>query len=462
MAKHGSYIVNILDYVIRGDHEKAVQYCKDAKKELEFLKTSVNITDRKRLDCLSQFIEDIHCGKKIGITTDTNLAKTAVESYYQEESRKTNQPAVNNSMRQVPNQPAVNNSMRQVPNQPAVNNSMRQVPNQPAVNNSMRQVPNQPPVNNTMEQVPNQPAVNNTMRQVPNQPAVNNTMRQVPNQPAVNNTMRQVPNQSDVNNTMRLNSGTSAVNTNMAQSTNQNTVNNSLVQDDVSRRNDDGVTSQQLDVERGFRAVAQAFGVLFDEEWASAFEELHDDISEREKVQILLEVVQKAYEFNKVERDRQLAEAERIAKTIVAGQGYVQKSADDPTNEKDTLISFLYENALYALPNLQKKFQTTEMEKMNKKWAEHLKKSSIRFQIKADFKTYIDKCVQLTWLICIEDPPIHMAYGKRNDALDMQFYKPYTKQGKYIDYIAWPALQHKDMKGSVLLKGRAQGKDKQN
>lgn len=43
---------------------------------------------------------------------------------------------------------------------------------------------------------------------------------------------------------------------------------------------------------RGMVAVATAFRELFDTEWTEAHEELDDDIDEKEKVQVLLEVVQ--------------------------------------------------------------------------------------------------------------------------------------------------------------------------
>ncbi|XP_052794309.1 uncharacterized protein LOC128227634 isoform X2 [Mya arenaria] len=70
---------------------------------------------------------------------------------------------------------------------------------------------------------------------------------------------------------------------------------------------------------------------------------------------------------------------------------------------------------------------------------------------------YLQECIQLSWLMCIQDPPVVLSPDVTHGAnFDTDFYKAYTKSGPLVDYVVWPALCLHE-KGPLLCKGIAQG-----
>ncbi|KAL3879314.1 hypothetical protein ACJMK2_031615, partial [Sinanodonta woodiana] len=73
-------------------------------------------------------------------------------------------------------------------------------------------------------------------------------------------------------------------------------------------------------------------------------------------------------------------------------------------------------------------------------------------------KKYIDACVELCWLMVIQDPPVVIETpASKDSALDTNTYRAYTTTGPKVDFVVWPALRlHHG--GPLLTKGVAQGK----
>ena len=67
------------------------------------------------------------------------------------------------------------------------------------------------------------------------------------------------------------------------------------------------------------------------------------------------------------------------------------------------------------------------------------------------------KCVELTWLMCVQEPPVVFDSLDHYDKFDTNCYKAFMKQGKTVDYYVWPALLLHEG-GPLLAKGVAQGK----
>ncbi|XP_052794314.1 uncharacterized protein LOC128227638 isoform X1 [Mya arenaria] len=69
---------------------------------------------------------------------------------------------------------------------------------------------------------------------------------------------------------------------------------------------------------------------------------------------------------------------------------------------------------------------------------------------------YVKECVLLCWLMCLQDPPVVLDKPRgRGESFESEMYRAYTKNGKKIEFLVWPAmLLHKD--GNVLCKGVAQ------
>lgn len=76
---------------------------------------------------------------------------------------------------------------------------------------------------------------------------------------------------------------------------------------------------------------------------------------------------------------------------------------------------------------------------------------------------YFRKCVELCWLFVIQDPPLYLeTESLKGQLLNKDLYTEYTKPGKVISYVVWPALYlHQDednTNGPLLAKGVAQPK----
>lgn len=71
---------------------------------------------------------------------------------------------------------------------------------------------------------------------------------------------------------------------------------------------------------------------------------------------------------------------------------------------------------------------------------------------------YIGHCVQLCWLMCVQDPPVNISWNVESGAkFNSDLYRHYTKTGYTVDFLVWPTLRlHQD--GPLLCKGVAQGK----
>ena len=74
------------------------------------------------------------------------------------------------------------------------------------------------------------------------------------------------------------------------------------------------------------------------------------------------------------------------------------------------------------------------------------------------FSAYIRSCVEICWLMRVQDPPVHMRWDFNEDEdFDTNIMRSFTKTGKFVNYVVWPVLYlHEN--GPLLSKGVVQGK----
>ena len=70
---------------------------------------------------------------------------------------------------------------------------------------------------------------------------------------------------------------------------------------------------------------------------------------------------------------------------------------------------------------------------------------------------YINRCVELCWIMCIQSPPVFLDVDRRYTEFDKDCLKSYTKSGEQVRYLVWPPL-YIEKGGGLLMKGVAQGK----
>lgn len=69
---------------------------------------------------------------------------------------------------------------------------------------------------------------------------------------------------------------------------------------------------------------------------------------------------------------------------------------------------------------------------------------------------FVNKCVELCWLMAVSNPPVYMLGDlKSGELIDSNLFRHFTKSGDYSEYVVWPALLlHKN--GPVMCKGVVQ------
>jgi len=71
-------------------------------------------------------------------------------------------------------------------------------------------------------------------------------------------------------------------------------------------------------------------------------------------------------------------------------------------------------------------------------------KENVVHVLEEDFrktKAFAGKCVTLSWLMRIKDPPLHMVFKiEYGQPMDTESFKHYTQSGKVMKYVVWPAL----------------------
>ncbi|XP_053400625.1 myosin-9-like [Mercenaria mercenaria] len=70
---------------------------------------------------------------------------------------------------------------------------------------------------------------------------------------------------------------------------------------------------------------------------------------------------------------------------------------------------------------------------------------------------YITKCVEICWLMRVQDPPVSLSWTVPEDkSFNGDVYRAYTKSGTHVEYVVWPTIYlYED--GPILMKGVAQG-----
>ncbi|XP_053399416.1 uncharacterized protein LOC128557021 [Mercenaria mercenaria] len=217
-----------------------------------------------------------------------------------------------------------------------------------------------------------------------------------------------------------------------------------------NREHVEGFNSKEIakgPIERGTKGLIQAFkGIYKHGSWNAAFQVLKAMRgSEQLSIECLLVIVQKAFDYCKEESSTQVNTAEECARLIVKdGQlPRVKPKLSNDTPVNDLLLRYRYIHAELAVDRLQKAFLKTILEHLDTKY-------NIRIGQESAVERFIQDCMEVTWLMCVEDPPIYMhPLDAKN--IDEKKYE-LEKRGKTC--IVWPALQV-DLNGPVVAKGVA-------
>ncbi|XP_052794310.1 myosin-1B-like [Mya arenaria] len=184
--------------------------------------------------------------------------------------------------------------------------------------------------------------------------------------------------------------------------------------------------------------LSERYSELYDNQWPQAFDvickQLHD---EQSTIETLIGILMNAAKYCREEAMTQLE----------AIQGILL-----PRKTGSTFPSLLHKNLNDFRKVLGEQTGAAIYEKYIRDIAKQRQQS-----LQLDVKPYVKECVELCWLMSIQDPPVVVAQEvQHGENFDTDFYKAYTKSGPLVDFVVWPALcLHEN--GPLLCKGIAQG-----
>lgn len=65
---------------------------------------------------------------------------------------------------------------------------------------------------------------------------------------------------------------------------------------------------------------------------------------------------------------------------------------------------------------------------------------------------YVNACIEITWLMCIQDPPMVITWASERETINTNYYKCYKTSGNTVKLCVWPLLLLHS-KGPTVSKG---------
>ncbi|XP_052794308.1 uncharacterized protein LOC128227634 isoform X1 [Mya arenaria] len=185
--------------------------------------------------------------------------------------------------------------------------------------------------------------------------------------------------------------------------------------------------------------LAERYSELYDSQWTDAFDCLNNWHDEATTIKHLSDILKNAMRFCSLEAQNQM-------KTL---QKQLMFSASVPDCKMPRTI-------IKSLQDCRKSLGEQTGRAVFQKYVESLQNGAPTC-MELKVLPYLQECIQLSWLMCIQDPPVVLSPDVTHGAnFDTDFYKAYTKSGPLVDYVVWPALCLHE-KGPLLCKGIAQG-----
>ncbi|KAK3594523.1 hypothetical protein CHS0354_030869 [Potamilus streckersoni] len=193
--------------------------------------------------------------------------------------------------------------------------------------------------------------------------------------------------------------------------------------------------------------ISERYSELYDNHWTDAFQNLQDKhhLSETKAIEFLLDVLYVSFDECKKARSKR-------EKAIEALNEYIGADGDDA---QDLTVLEVMKTLKGTRKRNIKRMQKIFKETVEKKLKKRTNYTQERLQ---DIKPYLNECVELCFLMNIQEPPLELRGIMYTASMpfDASAFQPYTKSGKKIDYVVWPAMHlHRD--GPLLCRGIAQG-----
>ncbi|XP_053398953.1 desmoplakin-like isoform X2 [Mercenaria mercenaria] len=244
----------------------------------------------------------------------------------------------------------------------------------------------------------------------------------------------------------------------------------------------------ELSDEKKPTKLTEEFSELYDNEWIDAFEDTFKG-NEKQTADFMLKLLMRANEICRnacsehtsaikrsfctlvIETDPPMGEVcGEVPGRIASGSKGKRQASDDRhgrTNiaKQKKNIETDFEQTLRNEENktvieIGKFFKQRLSEGVEKVGTEIIMEEQSINQCSKSVVAYIQKCMNICWSMCRHVPPVHVDFPDISGDIpfDTNKYKPYTKSGKYVQYIVWPAVYLHEG-GPLLCKGIAQGRN---
>lgn len=188
--------------------------------------------------------------------------------------------------------------------------------------------------------------------------------------------------------------------------------------------------------------IGDMYDGLFDIQWHEALPIAMGLYPEESEAFIFLrDMLLKAYDFSSdIARDEQEKLVSHLNKSVLEptlhmeGQEYRKRAKDDAevTEQNEMYAKEVRKaTAMKSLPSLFSLFKKLFLQE-NLNWSE--------FQLVDRLSNYLDKCVEITWLMSVHDPPLRFVLARRDEQIDMSKFMYFRVKGKVTEYTIWPAL----------------------
>ncbi|XP_053399685.1 DNA ligase 1-like isoform X2 [Mercenaria mercenaria] len=195
--------------------------------------------------------------------------------------------------------------------------------------------------------------------------------------------------------------------------------------------------------------LAEKYAELYDNDWTDAYSYLETldayKGSEETMIASLMKMLTTAYKMSLETAESQLEALHHILSDF-------RGSIPHPDQQVKDVIKQLKDQRKRAV---QPSKDLTE--KYRKKIEKAFPKLGSSILESEALKLYLQKCLELCWLMAIQDPPVHLKCDvcKSGDPFDKNMYKEYTQAGLSIKYAVWPAV-FLEKNGALLCKGVVQ------
>nr|XP_034303873.1 uncharacterized protein LOC105328042 isoform X5 [Crassostrea gigas] len=202
--------------------------------------------------------------------------------------------------------------------------------------------------------------------------------------------------------------------------------------------------------------IGEFYSELYDNEWSEAFEVIkplvypnatEDPDTEyfEEVLRILKNILMAAYEFSAERTEKHLEDIKlTLLGTITDQEKDKAKGTEYDRFVTEHAMKYRKEAAAYAIKVASKAFKRDGLQKFLKQKSEDPK-----------LLAYVDKCVELTWYMRIQDPPMHLHCLQEKETISKAEFAFHGRKGKTTLVCVWPALLlfeggHLVTKGHVL------------